>query len=68
MGEQILGVGSSWRLNVVFLCLKANAQMVPQDSQVATACFSRGPPDLYLLDPYFIFMYMHNLLAPELFF
>ena len=31
-----------------------------QDSiQVATACFSCSPPDLNLLDPYFIFMYMH---------
>jgi len=28
--------------------------------QVATACFSCSPPDLKLLDPYFIFMYMHN--------
>jgi hypothetical protein len=35
--------------------------------QVATACFSRSPPDLNFLDPYFtfmflyfIFMYMHN--------
>ena len=27
--------------------------------QVATACFSCSPPDLNLLDPYFIFMYMH---------
>ena len=28
--------------------------------QVATACFSCSPPDLNLLDPYFISMYMHN--------
>jgi len=28
--------------------------------QVATTCFSCSPPDLNLLDPYFIFMYMHN--------
>ena len=28
--------------------------------QVATACFSCSPPDLNFLDPYFIFMYMHN--------
>ena len=28
--------------------------------QVATACFSCSTPDLNLLDPYFIFMYMHN--------
>jgi len=28
--------------------------------QIATACFSYSPPDLNFLDPYFIFMYMHN--------
>ena len=28
--------------------------------QVATTCFSCSPPDLNLLDPYCIFMYMHN--------
>ena len=28
--------------------------------QVATACFSCSPPDLNFLDPYFIFMYVHN--------
>ena len=28
--------------------------------QVATACFSCSPPDLNFLDPYFVFMYMHN--------
>jgi hypothetical protein len=28
--------------------------------QVATASFSCSPPDLNFLDPYFIFMYMHN--------
>jgi hypothetical protein len=28
--------------------------------QVATACFSCSPPVLNFLDPYFIFMYMHN--------
>ena len=28
--------------------------------QVATACFSCSPPALNLLEPYFIFMYMHN--------
>ena len=28
--------------------------------QVATACFSCGPPDLNLLDPYFVSIYMHN--------
>ena len=27
---------------------------------LATACFSRSLPDLNFLDPYFIFMYMHN--------
>ena len=31
-----------------------------QDSQVATTCFSCSPPDLNLLDLYFIFVYMHN--------
>ena len=28
--------------------------------QVTTACFSCCPPDLNFLDPYFIFMHMHN--------
>jgi hypothetical protein len=28
--------------------------------QVATTCFSCSPPDLNLLDPYFMSMYMHN--------
>jgi hypothetical protein len=42
------------------LCLKANAEMVPKTPHVATACFSCSPPDLNFLDPYFIFMYMHN--------
>ena len=28
--------------------------------QVATACFSCSPPDLNLLDQYFLFTYMHN--------
>jgi len=28
--------------------------------QVAAACFSCSPPDLNFLDPYFIFMYVHN--------
>ena len=28
--------------------------------QVDSACFSCSPPDLNFLDPYFIFMYMHN--------
>jgi len=28
--------------------------------QVATACFSRSPPDLNFLYPYFISMYVHN--------
>jgi len=27
---------------------------------LATACFSCIPPNLNFLDPYFIFMYMHN--------
>ena len=28
--------------------------------QVATTCFSCSPPDLNLLDPHFMFMYVHN--------
>jgi len=28
--------------------------------QVATACFSYSPPDLNFLDPYFMFMYVHD--------
>ena len=28
--------------------------------QVATTCFSCSPPDLNLLDPYFIFMHIHD--------
>jgi len=28
--------------------------------QVATTCFSCSPPELNLLGPYFMFMYMHN--------
>ena len=31
--------------------------------QVATARFSYSPPNLNLLDPHFIFMYMHNNLC-----
>jgi hypothetical protein len=41
-----LGTGFSW----VSLCLNANAEMIPK-TQVVTACFSCGPPDLSLLDP-----------------
>jgi len=50
-----------------FLCVyKQMLRWFPR-LQVATACFSCSPPDLNLLDPYFIFMlsyfvlmYMHN--------
>ena len=28
--------------------------------QIATACFSCSPPEFNVLDPYFIFMYVHN--------
>ena len=41
----------------VFLCINANAEVVPK-TQVATACFSCSPPDLNFLDPYFIFVNM----------
>jgi hypothetical protein len=32
----------------------------PRSTEFTTACFSRSPPDLNVLDPYFKFMYMHN--------
>ena len=50
-----LDTGFSW-----FPCVyKQMLRWLPR-FQVATACFSCSPPDLILLDPYFIFMYMHN--------
>jgi len=50
-----LDTGCSW-----FPCAyKQMARWFPR-LQVATACFSCSPPDLNLLYPYFIFMYMHN--------
>ena len=50
-----LGTGFSW-----FPCVyKRMLRWFPR-LQVATACFSCSPPDLNFLDPYFIFMYMHN--------
>jgi len=50
-----LGTGFSW-----FPCVyKQMLRWFPR-LQVATTCFSCSPPKLNLLDPYFIFMYMHN--------
>ena len=50
-----LGTGFSW-----FPCVyKQMLRWFPR-FQVPTACFSCSPPDLNFLDPYFIFMYMHN--------
>jgi len=50
-----LDTGFSW-----FPCVyKRMLRWFPR-LQVATACFSCSPSDLSLLDPYFIFMYMHN--------
>jgi len=49
-----LDTGFSW-----FPCVyKQMLRWFPR-FQVATACFSSSPPDIYFLDPYFIFMYMH---------
>jgi len=50
-----LDAGFSW-----FPCVyKQMLRWFPR-FQVATASFSCSPPDLNLVDPYFIFMYMHN--------
>jgi len=50
-----LGTGFSW-----FPCVyKRMLRWFPR-FQVATACFSCSLPDLNFLDPYFIFMYVHN--------
>jgi len=50
-----LGTGFSWFPYVY----KQMLRWFPR-FQFATACFSCSPPDLNFLDPYFIFMYMHN--------
>ena len=51
------------RLSFFFFCFpyvyKQMLRWFPK-LQVATACFSCSPPDLNFLDPYSIFMYMHN--------
>ena len=50
-----LDTGFSW-----FPCVyKQMLRWFPR-LQFATICFSCSPPDLNFLDPYFIFMYMHN--------
>jgi hypothetical protein len=47
------GTGFSW-----FPCVyKRMLRWFPR-LQVATACFLCSPPDINLLDPYFVFMYM----------
>jgi len=50
-----LDTGFSW-----FPCVYKQMLRWFPTFQVATACFSYSPSDLNLLDPYFIFMYMHN--------
>ena len=50
-----LGTGFSWFPSVY----KQMLRWFPR-FQVVTACFSCSPPDLNLLDPYFIFVKMHN--------
>ena len=50
-----LGTGFSW-----FPCAYKRMLRWFSRLQVATACFLCSPPDLNFLDPYFIFMYMHN--------
>ena len=50
-----LGTGFSW-----FPCVYKRMLTWFQRLQVATACFSCSLPDLNFLDPYFIFMYVHN--------
>ena len=50
-----LGTGFSW-----FPCVyKQMLRWFPR-LQVATACSSCSPPNFNFLDPYLIFMYMHN--------
>jgi hypothetical protein len=43
--QKVLRPAISTQVFLVFLCLKANAEMVPK-FPVATACFSCSPPDL----------------------
>jgi len=50
-----LDTGFSW-----FPCVYKQMLRWFPTFQVAAACFSCGPPYLNLLDPYFIFMHMHN--------
>ena len=50
-----LGTGFSW-----FPCFYKQMLRWFATLPVATACFCCSPPNLNLLDPYFIFMYMHN--------
>ena len=50
-----IGTGFSWFPSVYKRVLRWFPTF-----QVATACFLCSPPDLYLLDRYFLFMYMHN--------
>ena len=50
-----LDTGFSW-----FPCVYKQMLRRFPTFQVATTCFSCSPPDLNLLDLYFIFMYMHN--------
>ena len=50
-----LDIGFSW-----FPCVYKRMLRWFPTLQIATACFSCSPPDLNLLDPYFIFMYMRN--------
>jgi hypothetical protein len=57
--QKVLRPATSAQGFVGFPVLNANVEMVPK-LQVATACFSCGPPDLNILDPYYTFLYMHN--------
>jgi len=50
-----LGTGFSW-----FPCVYKQMLRWFPSLQGATACFLCSPPDLNFLDPYFIFMYVHN--------
>ena len=50
-----LDTGFSW-----FPCVYNQTLRRFPTFQVATTCFLCSPPDLNFLDPYFIFMYMHN--------
>jgi len=50
-----LGTGFSW-----FPCVYERMVRWFPRLQVATARFSCSPPDLNFLDPYFIFMYVHD--------